>query len=688
MGAAIGLGLAVVMLGGLLWADHNHPPPLDHTEDYSVEVVDRNNRHLRIFTNDAGRWRLKTKLENIDPNFLKMLIAYEDKRFYEHHGIDPLALLRATGQLVLSGKVVSGGSTISMQLAKLMEPRKRRSISAKLWQMFRAVQIERRLNKHQILERYLTLAPYGGNIEGIRAAALAWFNKEPGKLAVREAALLVALPQSPENRRPDRWPQRAKNARERVLERLAAAGLVSPLEVRRVAELPILADRPSMRQLAPHLAQLARDRDPTSLIHKSLLDANLQARMEKLAQRSAGKINSRASVAIVVADSLNGEILASVGSAGIEDEFRKGWIDMTQAPRSPGSTLKPFVYGLAIEDGLVRPASMIADRPTDFGGYRPTNFDLTYQGDISVRRALQRSLNVPAVKLMDAVGPSRLVARMKRAGVTARFPSNSHPGLGLVLGGTSLSLTELVQLYANLVNTRERPIALGDGIRSTPGELNGRTILSHVAAWHVRDILFGMREPNGSGRIAIGYKTGTSYGHRDAWSIGFDGRHVIGVWVGRADNGPVPGITGMKTASPILFEAFSKSGLKLERLPQAPAGALRESISELPAQLQQFQERAYRGRFSNINQSESLVMAFPSHGDELEQAEFADGSSAPVIIKLQGGVPPFRLLENKRLIQTVFRQRRLSWFPKSKGTSRLLVMDSLGQTQTMDVVIR
>ncbi len=687
-GTAISLVLACIMVAGLIWLDHSNPPPLDQAEDFSVEVVDRNNRHLKIFTNNAGRWRLKTQLDKIDPNFLKMLIAYEDKRFYDHHGVDPLALLRAAGQLIQSGKVVSGGSTISMQLARLMEPRKQRSITTKLWQIFRSVQIERRLSKQQILERYLTLAPYGGNIEGVRAASLAWFDKEPQKLALREAALLVALPQSPENRRPDRWPHRAKKARDRVLERLMATGIFSALEVRRVARLPISANRPSMRQLVPHLAQFATDRDPAALVHKSLLDANLQDCLEKLAHQSARKINSRASVAIVVADSQSGDILASVGSAGIEDESRKGWIDMTQTPRSPGSTLKPFVYGLAVEDGLVRPASMITDRPTDFGGYRPANFDLTFQGDISVRQALQRSLNVPAVKLMDAVGPTRLVARMKRAGVSARFPSNSYPGLGLVLGGTSLSLTELVQLYANLTQTRDRPISLGDGIRSIPGELNGRAILSPVAAWHVRDILFGIREPNGSKRLAIGYKTGTSYGHRDAWSIGFDGRHVIGVWVGRADNGPLPGITGMKTAAPILFESFAKSTLKLEPLPPAPAGALRESISELPAQLQYFQEKAFRARFSNIQQAESLVIAFPSHGDELEQSEFADGSDAPVIIKLQGGVPPFRLLENKRLIDTVFRQRHLSWTPKSKGTSSLLVMDSLGQTQALDIIIR
>lgn len=686
---AAGCGVLIgAALLAVLWLDRNHPAPLEIAEDYSVEVLDRQDQHLRIFINGAGRLRLKTKLKQVDPTFLEMLIAYEDKRFFQHNGVDPLALIRAVGQFVGSGKVVSGGSTITMQLARLIEPRKQRSLSAKLWQMFRALQIERQLSKPEILQRYVTLAPYGGNIEGVRAASLSWFGKEPVKLSLREAALLVALPQSPESRRPDRWPDRAKVARDRVLERLAASGFLAGSEAKRVAGLALSAKRRPIARLAPHLSQLARDRNPTALVHRTLLDSGLQRKMETLAGQSAIAIAPRVSVAIVVADSISGDILASVGSPDVDSSTRKGWVDMTQAARSPGSTLKPFVYGLAIEDGLVRPASMISDRPTDFDGYRPTNFDLTYQGDISIRRALQMSLNVPAVKLMDAVGPARLVSRMKRVGITPRLNNNAKPGLGLVLGGASLSLTELVQLYANLVNGTGRPIALGDGIRAKPGPLNGRPILSPIAAWHIKDILVGVRPPTGSNPISIGYKTGTSYGHRDAWSVGFDGRHIIGVWVGRADNGPVPGITGMKTAAPILFKAFSRSEIELERFPPAPAGALREDISELPTPLRKFQEK-YRGaQFSNIHHDDKLEIAFPSHGDELEIAKFSDGSHSPVVIKLQGGVPPYRLLENDAPLPQLYRQRKLFWSPTSRGTSRLSVVDSLGQTRALDVIIR
>lgn len=682
--------IAVVAASTFAVLDRAYPsvPLLAKIDDYSVEVVDRHGAHLRIFTNQQERWRLKTDLNKIDPNFQRLLIAYEDQRFFSHHGVDPLALVRAAGQFAASGRVISGGSTITMQLARLLEPRKQRSLGAKMWQIFRALQLETHLTKREILQHYLTLAPYGGNIEGVRAAALSWFGKEPSKLALREAALLVALPQAPERRRPDRFAHIARESINRVLNRLSKAGHVRLAEANRVAALPFKPTRRKIPMLAPHLAQAALDRSPGVLKHKTRLDAVLQHKMESIARHSARKVSKRASVAIVVADSISGDILASVGSPGIHDSARRGWVDMTRAARSPGSTLKPFVFGLAIEDGLVRPASMIADRPADFDGYRPTNFDMTFQGDVSVRRALQMSLNVPAVKLMDAVGPARLIARMNRAGVKPRFVQGGTAGLGVVLGGTSATLTELVQLYANLVSVHPKPISLGDGIRHKPGGLAGRRILSRVAAWHVIDMLSGVPEPVGAKQLPIAYKTGTSYGYRDAWSVGFDGRHVIGVWVGRADNGPIPGITGIKTAAPILFNAFESSGLTLTSFSPAPAGAIREDLADLPPSLKLFQEKSQRLLFSSVASQDLLKVAFPAHGDELEVSHFSDGSVAPIMIKLQGGVPPFRLLENQRPVAQVFRQRNLMWSPKSRGTAQLSVIDAIGQSQALDVRVR
>jgi penicillin-binding protein 1C len=686
VGAGVLVFVIVLSVGSLSWLDRNYPPPLDEAQDYSVEVLDRNGEPLRIFTNSEGRWRLPAKLDEVDPKFIKMLIAYEDKRFYDHHGVDPLAMMRAAWQFASSGRIISGGSTITMQLARLLEPRAQRSIPAKLRQIARAFQIEQRLTKEEILERYLTLAPYGGNIEGIRAASLSWFDREPETLAMREAALLVALPQSPERRRPDRFPVEAKDARDRVLQRLTEAGIVPEGEVERVARLAAPAGRHPMPMLAPHLASDAIDRNPLAHLHETTLDRALQQRIERVAADAARKIGKRVSVAIVVADGWNGEILASVGSPGIDDTARQGWIDMTRALRSPGSTLKPFVYGLAIEDGLVLPETMVSDRPSDFGGYRPTNFDTTYQGDVSVRKALQMSLNVPAVQLLDAVSPARFMGRLKRAHVEPQTPDERKPGLSLVLGGASQSLTDLVQLYANLVNRGNRPILLGDGIHAQAGTGEGTGMLSPVAAWHVIDMLKGIREPVGSKPLPVAYKTGTSYGYRDAWSIGFDGRHVIGVWVGRADNGSVPGITGIKTAAPILFEALDQFGSELTPFRDAPAGAVRREREKLPVALKSFDNVPVRERFANVSARDRLKVAFPADGSEIELASSAEGKALPVVIRLQGGVPPFRLIE-EQTPAVASRRRELYWEPGGAGFFRLSVLDAVGQIQTVNIRI-
>ena len=677
--------LAILLSVSLWWLDQAYPPPLDQPDDYSIEVIDRDDASVHIFTNSAGRWRLPVKLDDVDPDMIKMLIAYEDKRFYNHKGVDLLAMARAAWQLLTDGRIVSGGSTITMQLSRLLEPRRERTIGAKLRQMARALQIERRLTKNEILERYLTLAPYGGNIEGIRAASLSWFAKEPRKLMLREAALLVALPQSPERRRPDRFKDEAKQARDRVLARLFDAGLIPLSERARVADLASPTARHPMPILARHLARKARDKDPLALVHKTTLDRNYQQRLERLAENAAKRIGSRVSVAIILADGWTGDILASVGSAGIDDRQRQGWVDMTEALRSPGSTLKPFVYGLAIEDGLVLPETTISDRPTNFGGYRPTNFDTTFQGDVSVRSALQMSLNIPAVELLEAVSPARLVGRLKRTQVELRTPVGDNPGLSLVLGGASISLTDLVQLYANLVSPGLHPVVLGDGVLRLSGSSGGPRLLSKVATWHVIDMLKGVREPVGSKPLNIAYKTGTSYGYRDAWSVGFDGRHILGVWVGRADNGSVPGITGIKTAAPILFDAFDDSlGAELVPFPIAPAGAVRQERDDLPKALQNFNNLPIRERFANISIRDRLQFTFPMNGSELELGKGLDGAALPIIVKFEGGVPPFKLIENQNPIEAK-RRRQLLWAPSGKGFFKLSVVDAVGQLKSVNV---
>lgn len=687
IGAALCAFAALGGAAGLNALDRKFPPPLDIAPRLSVEVQDRQGRLLRAFAGSDDRWRLKADLDRVDAQFVSMLVAYEDKRFYRHHGVDLAAMLRSAWQLAANRRIVSGGSTITMQVARLMEPRAERSLGAKLRQMARALQIERRLSKREILELYLTLAPYGGNIEGVRAAALTWFGKEPARLTAAEAALLVALPQSPELRRPDRHEAAARAARDRVLARLAMAGAISADERRLAERAPSPRRRLALPQFAPHLAEAALDRDPKARLHATRLDRDMQGRLEALAAQAAKQAGPRVSVAIVMADWRSGDILASVGSAGFLDGARDGGVDMTQALRSPGSALKPFVYGLAIEDGLVLPETLISDRPADFSGYRPVNFDLTYQGDVSVRRALQMSLNVPAVRLLEAVAPSRLIARLKRAGVTLHRAPNETPGLALALGGASVSLTDLVQLYANLASLAPSPVALGDGIRSQPGPLAGPRALSAVAAWQVADMLSGLGAPWGSHPMKIAYKTGTSYGYRDAWAVGFDGRHVIGVWMGRADNGPVPGIGGAQTAAPLLFEAFEKSGVEPEPLPRAPAGALRLAAEELPPPLRRF-AAAGGGVFGGRASGGGLQIAFPANGALIEAVRDSEGRAAPVAIKLLGGTPPFRLLADGKPQAGIARARQMFWTPKGVGSARLTVLDAAGRATAVSVVLR
>ncbi len=583
----VGLLLTGLSAFALEKADRAFPPPLEAAGIVSREVLDADGQLLRAFATPDGLWRLKTTVNDVDPQFLRMLVAYEDQRFREHSGIDILALGRAALQFVSNGRIVSGASTLSMQVARLIEPREQRSISAKLLQIARAIQIERRLSKDQILDLYLSHAPYGGNLEGVRSASLAWFGKEPKRLSVGEAALLVALPQLPEKRRPDRNHAAAETARQRVLTRMAVADVIGEGEAERAAMTAIPTRRLQLPAYAAHLAEIALRKQPTAAKHQTTLRRTVQRGLEAVARDGATKLGPRVSVAMIMADARTGEIIGEVGSADYFDASRSGWIDMTRINRSPGSTLKPFIYGLAFEEGLVSQETIIEDRPADFFGYRPRNFDMSYQGDVSVRQALQLSLNVPAIRLLDVVGPARLMVRFRRAEVKPVLPAGEAPGLAIGLGGVGLTLRDLVQLYAGLAN-RGFPVRLGDGITGMAGLIDGEPLLSPVSAWHVSDVLSAVLPPAGSRQRGIAYKTGTSYGYRDAWSVGYDGRYVLGVWVGRPDNGAVPGLTGYGSAAPILFEGFAKSGLPITPLPDAPAGAVRISQTELPISQRRF----------------------------------------------------------------------------------------------------
>ncbi len=674
------VSLAVATTAGVNALDKAFPPPLD-LPALSTEAVDRDGDMLRAFAAPDGRWRFAADLARTDPHFLDMLVAYEDKRFREHRGVDPYAVLRAARQLAANGRIVSGGSTITMQLARLMEPREGRTLWAKVRQALRAVQIERRLGKDEILRRYLTLAPYGGNIEGVRAASLAWFGREPNRLTVGEAALLVALPQSPEARRPDRFPERAAAARDRVLARMVSAGLIDEREAGRAAGVAGLPDgRNRMPALAAHAAERLRAADPQAGRWQLTFDRDIQSGLEAVAAEAARRTGSGLSVAIVMADARSGEILAEVGSADFFDPARRGFIDMTSRVRSPGSTLKPFIYGLAFEEGLVAQQTMIEDRPANFAGYRPRNFDMDYMGDVTVREALQLSLNVPAIRLLDALGPARLAAKLRGAGVDPQLPAGEKPGLAMGLGGVGVTLRDLVQLYTAFPNG-----GFASVLRDTPGGRPAHArLLSPAAAWQITDILSGVREPQGAPKLGLAYKTGTSYGYRDAWSVGFDGRHVVGVWLGRPDGGAVPGLAGYDSAAPVLFEAFRRSGVALAPFPPAPAGAIRTARADLPVTQRRFAATRSETAPAGVVEAAPQIV-FPPDGARLELA--SGGGFSALSLKLQGGRAPFRWLANGRPMAEPDRRREARWEPGGAGFSTLTVIDAAGRAASVKVFV-
>jgi penicillin-binding protein 1C len=660
--------------------DTRFPPPLHRAARTSFEVVDREGELLRAFATEEGRWRLALELDDVDPRFIELLIAYEDRRFWNHAGVDPLALGRAAWQCVRYRRIVSGGSTITMQLARLIEPTRRRTLAAKFLQIFRALQIERRLAKPEILRLYLTLAPYGGNLEGLRAASLAWFGREPRHLPPADAAMLVALPQAPEARRPDRHQAGARAARDLVLRRLARAGALDAPVAEAAMARPAPSERREMPAAAPHLARALAGAAAGAGRVRTTLDAGLQARMEQLARDHTARLSAHISAAILVADAASGDILAHVGSPGMFDPRRDGAVDMTGRARSPGSTLKPLIYAIGFEDGIIAPGTLIDDRPSHFAGYAPENFDRSFQGTVTVGEALAASLNVPAVAVLDAIGPQRLLARLRRAGAKPVLPPGGAPGLAIGLGGVGLTLRDLVALYAAFARGGD-PVRL----RHLPGPPSasgaGDGVVSPLAAWRVREILRTVAPPDAAAGGRIAFKTGTSYGYRDAWSIGFDGRHVVGVWVGRADGAPVAGLTGRGAAAPLLFDAFARISPEPAPFGPPPAG-MAEGPRTLPHGLRHFR---LSGTGAAAGGEAPLVLAFPPDGSRLDRT--GSGPDQHLVLKAEGGMLPLAWFANGRPVASAAHRRSALWAPDGPGFARFSVVDATGASARAEVFV-
>jgi penicillin-binding protein 1C len=675
--AALAFGLALPWGWGDLERGMG-PPDLSALETGSALALDRNGVLLRAFAAPDGRWRLPAKAQEVDPKFFALLKAYEDKRFDRHAGVDGFALARAAWQYATRGHAVSGGSTLTMQAARLLEPRGPHSFAAKLKQVFRAAQLEARFSKTEILEIYLALAPYGGNVEGLRAASLAWFGKEPRRLSTGEAALLVALPQAPEARRPDHNPARARAARDRVIDRARAAHLLGAEEARRAKSEPVPLRRKDFPNLAAQVTDQMRKAHPDRAVFRLAYDARLQMSLEQLARRKCERLGPKLTAAIVVIDNADGHVLAHVGGADYFSKPRAGALDMARALRSPGSTLKPFIYATAFAEGLAHPETLLDDSPARYGLWRPVNFDDTFHGTVTARKALQFSLNLPAAQVLSEVGPARLLARLRSAGLELKLPKDSDVGLAIGLGGVGARLIDLARAYAAFAREGVAPDLVEDLDDPPPAE--NRRLTDPASAWEIADILRFAPPPDNGAAGRIAFKTGTSYGYRDALAIGFDRAHTIGVWVGRADNGPVPGLIGRQTAAPILFDAFARLGGANDPLPRPENLLEARNSADLPPPLRHLRHGA---KTIAATYARPIRIFYPPEGARIDLGLTRGPDRADLSLKAQGGAPPFTWTVNGAPIQPPAQRHDARWKPDGAGFARVSVIDSNGASDSV-----
>ncbi|GBC61323.1 penicillin-binding protein 1C [Desulfonema ishimotonii] len=549
-------------------------------KSFAVTVVADDGSPLRSFPDAGGVWRYPVTPDQVSPLYIDALLNYEDHHFWRHPGINPLSMIRAFIQFLQAGRPLSGGSTITMQVARILHPHPR-NIPGKLMQMFRALQLEHHFSKTEILTFYLNYAPFGGPVEGVQAASFAYLGKPAKELSHAEAALLAVLPQAPTRFRPDRHPRRATRARNKVLDRMAKFDIwdrktVADAKIETV--MPRFDPRPMM---APLLARRLKNRARPDGPVRTFIDPFLQITVADLIRGFTASTPDHTSAAALVVENSTLAVRAYVGSADFLDNSRFGHVDMVQALRSPGSTLKPFLYGIAMEEGLIHSESLMVDAPFSFSGYRPDNFTRHFTGPVGAAEALQRSLNLPAVDLLDRVGPKYFDTRLRQGGLKLRYPTHQGPNLTMILGGVGASLEELVSAYTALARN-----GLAGKLRLTKDQpIRERYMLSPGAACIIRQILQENRRPDlPAGRLSldrsrqVAWKTGTSYGFRDAWTIGVTDRYTVGIWVGRPDGAPSPGQYGRATAAPLLFHIVDSLPRQYGPSPPVPDSVDRAEI--------------------------------------------------------------------------------------------------------------
>lgn len=530
------------------------PLPITQPEhSYARTIVSQNGELLRAFADDKGVWRYPVTLEQVSPNYIEALLNYEDRWFYWHPGFNPFAIIRALLQNIKSGRVISGGSTLSMQVARLIDPHSR-TIPGKLKQILRAIQLEWYFSKQEILSYYLNHAPFGGPLEGVQVASLTYLGKSARLLSHAEAALLAVLPQAPSRLRPDRHAKRAEQARNKVLDRLLTLNVWTASQVQEAKIETVIKQWHRPAVVAPLLARRLKNKVQADKALVTTIDFSMQQSLEELVKQTTNRLPEKTSAAVLVVENESLAVKSYIGSSDFMDSGRYGHVDMVQATRSPGSTLKPFLYALAMDAGLIHSASLLVDAPSSFDGYRPSNFNRGFSGAVSVSDALTRSLNIPAVQVLHHFGANNFVSQLKNAGLNIRIATDGKANLAVILGGMGTQLESLVGLYSALANK-----GLSGKLRYLPdAPLQQKRFLSEGAAFIVKQLLERDIKGNKNKANAFAWKTGTSYGYRDMWSIGVSDKYTVGVWVGRPDGTPLPGYYGARTAAPLLFSIMQR----------------------------------------------------------------------------------------------------------------------------------
>jgi len=662
------MGLWVVLVG----LDAFFPPNLQRFHEVSKELRTNSHHLVHVFQTKDDKWRLQAHMNEIDPTYIDMLVHREDRYFWNHWGVNPFSLLRAAYQWFSHGKVISGGSTLTMQVARLLEPQPR-TLKAKFIEGLRALQLEHRFSKKEILEIYLTLAPYGSNIEGIRAASLSYFGKPASEFIPSESALLIALPQNPRLWTPKGFLPQTQTIRNRILTQSYKKGFIDEATYQIALKDPLPRTRFSLPRGMPHLARRLCFAPQASTVSLCLIRPDLQKRMESLTYEISQSLPKGVNLALLIVHHPSREVVAYVGSGDFLNTERQGQVDFIQAYRSPGSTLKPFIYGLGFDQGLIQPSTYILDDRQRFGSYRPHNFDKTFHGMVTIREALALSLNIPVIQLLSDIGPQRFVGILEEAGTPPKFPDlHSPPGLSLALGGVGMSLEQLVTLYASLP---EQGQVLPLKFMSNQDSSSPYQFLSARSAGQLTDILSQtLINEMGQPIRNLAVKTGTSYGHRDAWALGYNAEYTVGVWVGRPDGAPLGLGTGRTLAVPVLQQAFlslpasrklaagNSEDIKLKENPEIPTVRNQKLHKHIPQ------------------------MLFPIDGSVIES--FSEKGAKPIMLTALGGKRPYTWFVDGKPLVTQLWNPRTSWKPEKPGFYQICLLDAQGLSQSVNIEVQ